>query len=142
MGLKSPEINVLGAMDQNVDLLTKMPKFVFWPSRPLPKFSKIKIFFTKTLVWEYNSSFKNVMRWFWKKHILNSSKTTIICWRSKTIQLSFFIDHQYFGQNLEKFLQKIMGATTKSSTYGALHPKPCVALKNLIDHFVPYTPLN
>ena len=57
-------------------------------------------------------------------------------------QLSFFIYHQYFGQNLEKFVQKIMRATPKSSTYGALHPKPCVALKNLIDHFVPYNPLN
>ena len=35
-----------------------------------------------------------------------------------------------------------MCATPKSSTYGALHPKPCVQLKNLIDHFVPYNPLN
>ena len=43
---------------------------------------------------------------------------------------------------LWKNLSKIMSATPKSSTYGALHPKPCVALKKLIDHFVPYNPLN
>ena len=30
----------------------------------------------------------------------------------------------------------------KSSTYGALQPKPWAALKNLIYHFVPYDPLN
>ena len=35
-----------------------------------------------------------------------------------------------------------MCATPKSSTYGALHLKPCVALKNWIHHFVPHNPLN
>ena len=30
----------------------------------------------------------------------------------------------------------------KSCSYGALQPKPWVALKNLMDHFVPYNPLN
>ena len=43
--------------------------------RPPPEFSKIEIFFTKTLVWEYNLSFKNVIKWFQKKHfLLNSSR--------------------------------------------------------------------
>ena len=51
----------------------KCQKSLFGP--PLPEFSKIEIFFTKTLVWEYNASFKNVMRWFRKKHLLLNSST-------------------------------------------------------------------
>ena len=60
------KINTLGAMGQNADLLAKMPKIVvFWAS-PYGIFEN-RIFFAKTLVWEYNSSLKNVTRWFRKK---------------------------------------------------------------------------
>ena len=56
------------------------------------------------------------------------------------------IEHFYPGPivwpKFAKIRLKKMRATPKSSTYGALQPKPWVVLKNLIYHFVHYNLLN
>ena len=54
-------------MDQNDDLFAKMPKIVVCRASSIGIIENQKFFFAQTLVWTYNSSFKNVPRWFRKK---------------------------------------------------------------------------
>ena len=72
----------------------------------------------------------------------HSDRKNLFGGESKTEKNRLFSYNVVVWQKFGKIRPKNMCATPKSSTYGALHPKPWVALKNLTNHFVPYNPLN